>query len=83
MESTFKNNIKGYVKPGFEPVLAQYEYLVENQYDTKSQLCIYVKGELVVDLYVGVGADNTTTIFSSSKTVAAILMGMLHDKGLF
>ena len=46
-----KNGIKGFVKPGFEKVLEQYQWLSEKKYDTKSQLCIYVKGELVVDVY--------------------------------
>ena len=38
---------------------------------------------MVVDLYRGVTPENMTTIYSSSKSVAAILLALLHDKGLF
>ena len=75
--------IKGYVKPGFEHVYDQYELLVDKEYDKKSQLCVFVKGEKVVDLYRGVEPEKMTTIFSSGKSVAAILLALLHDKGLF
>jgi CubicO group peptidase (beta-lactamase class C family) len=83
MESTFKKNIKGYVKPGFEHVYDQFESLIENKHDSRSQLCVYVGGEIVIDLSRGVKPESMTTIYSSGKSVAAILLALLHDKGLF
>ena len=55
-----------------------------------SQLCVYVGGERAVDLWgsrgsnrdANYGADSLQNIFSSGKSVAAICMACLVDRGL-
>ena len=58
--------------------------------DVDSQLCVYVKGERVVDLWgshgpnrdANYGPDSLQNIFSSGKSVASVCMARLVDKGL-
>ena len=58
--------------------------------DVDSQLCVYVKGERVVDLWgshgtnrdENYGPDSLQNIFSSGKSVASICMACLVDRGL-
>ena len=49
-------------------------------------MCVYVGQERVVDLWGDAkgdySPDSIQTIFSSGKSVAAILMGIMNDKGL-
>ena len=53
------------------------------------QLCVYVDGHCVVDLYgTAIGdesynPDTLQNIFSSGKSIGAVVMGILHSKGLF
>ena len=54
--------------------------------DTHSQLCIYVGNEMVVDLHgcpteSRFDADSLLSVWSSGKSVAAILLGIINDKG--
>ena len=69
--------------PGYEHVQEVFEDLYKNGHDTKSQLCIYVGESIVVDLYCNVSPDLTTTIYSSGKSLASILLAILYDRGLF
>ena len=71
------------MKPGYEPVLDAYCTLIDGKYADRDQICIFVKGECVVDIWRGLEPDNVCTMFSNSKSVAAILLSLLHDKGLF
>jgi CubicO group peptidase (beta-lactamase class C family) len=60
--------------------------------DINSQLCVYVKGNLVIDLWGSAspswkpdpnyGADTLQTCYSSTKSLAAICIGCMVDKGL-
>ena len=43
--------ISGSVAPGYEPVKEMFEKNFENGTEEHSQLCAYVKGEKVVDLW--------------------------------
>jgi CubicO group peptidase (beta-lactamase class C family) len=78
-------NISGYIKPGFEAALKQYQ----NQYDSNNilngQVCAYVGDECVIDLCgdasKGATPDSLFLIMSSSKVVASILMGIMVSKG--
>jgi len=52
-------------------------------------LAVYVGDKLIIDLYGNTfgdlspyNADSLTTIFSSGKSVASILMGIMYDKGV-
>ena len=58
--------------------------------DVNAQLCVYVKDELVVDLWGSAapsyspdpnyGPDSLQTVFSSTKSLAAICIACLVDK---
>ena len=60
--------------------------------DVNAQLCVYVGGDLVVDLWGSAdayyepdpnyGADSLQTVFSSTKTLAALCIACLVDRGL-
>ena len=82
-DKTHNYGVKGFVKPGFEHVLSKYEELFAKEEDKRSQLVVYVGSEKVIDLYGGVSRDNVTNFYSNGKSVAAIIMSTLHDKGLF
>ena len=56
--------------------------------ENSSQLCVYVGGERVVDLWASVSdptytADTLTNVFSSTKSLTAIALAGLQDRGLF
>ena len=50
-ETIYNQGVRGYVKPGFEPVLWKFEEIHKNGNDTNSQLCVYVGEEVVIDIY--------------------------------
>ena len=75
--------------PGYETVQQMFEENFRSGGEEKSQLCVYVDGEVVVDLWgrtnPGTGqsftADTVTNVFSSTKSLTAICIAMLVDKG--
>ena len=78
--------IDGDVKPGYQAVKEKFESLFQQDFDKVSQLCVYVGEEKVVDLWgvkAGYEADGNTLghIYSSGKSVAAILIAVMVDKG--
>ena len=81
---------EGSVSPGFEPVKEMFERMLRSGCDKCAQLCIYVGDERVVDLWGKAeevvddrfGPDSLMTVFSSSKTISAIVVATLVDKGL-
>lgn len=80
--------IEGTVAPGFESVKQLYEHNMHSLAERNTQLCIYVGEECVVDLWASAiddssfSADSLVNIFSSGKTLEAITMAMLVDRGL-
>jgi CubicO group peptidase (beta-lactamase class C family) len=80
--------IKGTVAPGFESVKQLYEHNMRTLAEENTQLCIYHKGEKVVDLWASAigdpdfSPDSLVNIFSSGKSFEAIAMASLVDKGL-
>ena len=57
--------------------------------DTESQLCVYVGDKKVIDIWGASPSkgmvytpDTTCSLFSAGKTVAAICMAIMKDKGL-
>jgi CubicO group peptidase (beta-lactamase class C family) len=82
-ENQYKHKIKGFVKPGFEFALQKFEELYEQGHDTRSQLCVYVGHECVINLYGGVSEQSKTFIYSNGKTVSAIMLARLYEQGLF
>ena len=89
MGSTNSKTIQaeGFVAPGFESVKAMFENNFQRGTDESAQLCVYVGEEMVVDLWCSTTSDNftgdsLTTVFSSTKSLTAIAMAALVDKGL-
>lgn len=84
--------VHGNVEPGFEPV--QHEFL-RNFTDRKelgAAFAVYHRGKKVVDLWGGHRdrkreqpwkADTLTTIFSSTKGIAALTLAHAHSRNLF
>lgn len=63
-----------------------FDSLYKRGLDKHSQLCIYYRGRVVVDLYgythskkLGFNADKLVSIFSCGKSIGAILMAVLRD----
>ena len=80
--------VQGAVSPGYEPVKEMFKKNVETGREREAQLCIYVGGEVVVDLWGSAESDTSYTgdslqcIFSSSKAVTAIAVAKAAEKGL-
>ena len=80
--------INGTVASGFESVRALYEKNMHALVERNTQLCVYVDGQCVVDLWASAigdedfGPDSLINVFSSGKSLEAITMAMLADKGL-
>ena len=83
-----KCRIEGSVAPGFESVQGLFEHNMHTMAEENSQLCIYHRGNKVVDLWASTTNDSNFTpdslinIFSSGKSLEAIAMASLVDKGL-
>lgn len=80
--------IEGTVAAGFEPVKQLYEHRMATLAERNTQLCVYVGGECVVDLWASAIDDDTFTgdslvnVFSSGKSLESITLAMLKDRGL-
>ncbi len=80
--------IEGSVAPGFESVKRLYERNMYTLAERDTQLCVYHHGEKVVDLWgsasgnADFSADSLVNVFSSGKSLEAIAMASLVDKGL-
>ncbi len=77
----------GSVASGFEPVRELFEAQMHGMAECEAQLCVYFRGERVVDLWAERGvknfdADSLVNIFSSGKSFEAIAIASLVDKGL-
>lgn len=81
------SKINGTVAPGFETVREMFEDNFKKGREENAQLCVYVGEEKVVDLWGSVEnnsytADTLSNIFSSTKSLTAIAMASLVEKGL-
>ena len=80
--------VQGTVSPGFESVKDLYEIEMRSMAEEHTQLCVYHKGERVVDLWATATddpkftADSIVNVFSSGKSLEAIAMAWLVGKGL-
>lgn len=80
--------VEGTVSPGFEPVRDAFEHGMRTMAEEHAQLCVYHRGERVVDLWAstrpeaGFTPDSLVNIFSSGKSLAAIAMANLVSRGL-
>ncbi|MDJ0879329.1 MAG: serine hydrolase domain-containing protein [Halieaceae bacterium] len=83
-----KMDIHGAASPGFEPVRQLFEQQIRTMAERQAQLCVYHRGEKVVDLWAhtaaddGYSADSLANVFSSGKSLEAIAVAALVGKGL-
>ena len=80
--------IHGSVAPGFESVRQLFEHQMQTLAEREAQLCVYHRGEKVVDLWAAVtgdpnfSADSMANVFSSGKSLEAIAVASLVSRGL-
>ncbi|MCP5043065.1 MAG: beta-lactamase family protein, partial [bacterium] len=80
--------VQGTVAPGFESVRHVYEHEMRTMAERETQLCVYYKGERVVDLWASApndaefSPDSIINIFSSGKSLETIAMASLVGRGL-
>ncbi len=80
--------VNGSVAPGFESVKQLFEREMRVMAERGAQLCVYHRGERVVDLWADVTGDGSFTgdslvnVFSSGKSLEAIAVASLYGKGL-
>ena len=72
--------ISGTVAPGYEPVKEMFEKNFENGTEEHSQLCAYVKGEKVVDLWGTVEQNRNQIIFALQSVT--YIRDILQNKGI-
>ena len=79
--------VEGFAAPGYESVKEMFEKNCERGAEDSAQLCVYVEEKKVVDLWWSMSnpkytGDTLTNVFSSTKSLTAIAMAALQDKGL-
>ena len=79
--------IEGTVAPGYETVKEMFEENFRAGREDNAQLCVYVGEKLVVDLWgyssdTSYTGDTLTNVFSSTKSLTAIAMAVMQDRGL-
>ena len=80
--------INGSTTPGFEPVRRLFEKQMRTFAEDNAQLCVYHRGERVVDLWASksndptFGPDSLVNVFSSGKSLEAIAIASLVGRGL-
>jgi CubicO group peptidase (beta-lactamase class C family) len=83
-----KCQVQGTVAPGFESVKALYEHCMNTLAEKNTQLCVYHKGQKVVDLWASTTGDSTFSadslinVFSSGKSLESIAIASLVSAGL-
>ena len=83
-----QGRVQGTVAPGFESVKEVYEHEIQTMAEKNTQLCVYYKGEKVVDLWASAtndpefSPDSIVNIFSSGKSLEAIAIASLVGRGL-
>ncbi|MER6381140.1 serine hydrolase domain-containing protein [Streptomyces sp. NPDC001250] len=74
--------VHGTVAEGFEPVREEFAAFVAGERDDyEGQLCAYVRGRRVVDLWAGTEADALYGVFSSTKGAAHLVVALLVQDG--
>ena len=90
IKRTFSCGITGHVKEGFEPVIKQLETYYGMGYEKNCQLTVYVKEECVIDIVMSnhtkgsktkIDVDTVGCVYSSGKTIGAILLAKMVDEG--
>jgi acetyl esterase/lipase/CubicO group peptidase (beta-lactamase class C family) len=83
--------VDGYVAPGFEPVREAFADNFLRRDEVGAQCCVYVAGQVVVDLWGGVAdrasgrpytPDTLQVVASSTKGALAVCMHRLVERGV-
>ena len=82
--------IEGFCHSGFEQVQEAFLHNFDQGRELGASVCVTRDGEPVVDLWAGSAAPNGTpwqrdtivTVFSTTKTMSAVPMLMVADRGL-
>jgi len=79
--------VNGTVSKGYESVKEMFTENFRIGREDSAQLCVYVGEEKVVDLWASASvptynADTLTNVFSSGKSLTAIAMALMQDRGL-
>jgi CubicO group peptidase (beta-lactamase class C family) len=84
--------VHGTVEPGFESVRYEFERNFTDRKELGAAFAVYHRGQKVVDLWGGHRdrnreqpwqADTLTTVFSSTKGIAALTLAHAHSRNLF
>ena len=79
--------IEGHCDAKFLRVKDHFKEMISKGSDENLQLCVYVNGQCVIDLFGSITDDYNDNakqiIFSSGKNIEAIVMAVLHDKGTY
>ncbi|KUN86037.1 serine hydrolase [Streptomyces bungoensis] len=81
---TQRITVHGTVGEGYEAVREEFAaFVAEERDDYEGQLCAYVDGRRVVDLWAGDGADGDSLygVFSSTKGAAHLVVALLVQEG--
>lgn len=87
----YQSQIDGTVAPGFEPVREAFAANFAERGELGGAVCAVVGGEVVVDLWGGVrdrstgapwSADTMTLVHSTTKGLSAMVLALLHSRGL-
>ena len=86
-QNTSQPKIEGFCDPKFEKVKKHFKEMLINGADENLQLCVFVEDKCVIDLCGSsndkYNAESLQTVFSSGKSIEAIVMAILYDRGLF
>src|SRR3569833_886133 len=76
--------VSGFVATGFEAVAEELEDIVADDPGYSAQFCAFVDGRLVVDVWAGPDAEQDAigAVFSATKGVSAICIGLLVQRGV-
>jgi CubicO group peptidase (beta-lactamase class C family) len=84
--------VNGHCAPAFERVARQFSAHFDNGQETGAGLCVYHRGEMVVDLWGGLAhpdtntpwqADTLSVVFSVTKGLTAIALNLAAERGMF
>ncbi|MBL1080916.1 beta-lactamase family protein [Streptomyces actinomycinicus] len=81
---TQETTVQGTVAEGFEAVRAEFAaFVAEERDDYEGQLCAYVHGRRVVDLWAGAGVtgDSLYAVYSATKGAAHLVAALLVQDG--
>ena len=91
MAMAYRQQICGTVAPGFEPVREAFVDNFAGGGELGGAVCVVVAGEVVVDLWGGVrdkvsgspwSDDTMTLVHSTTKGLSAMVLALLHSRGL-